>query len=334
MTDRLAAGEFEIIARYFRPLSEGEPGALDLADDAAVLEWAAGQSLVVTTDVLIAGVHFFPGDRADLVARKLLRVNLSDLAAMGAKPRAYLLSCALPADVSEGWLTAFREGLAEDQRAFGVVLVGGDTVATPGPVTLCATALGEVPRGAALRRNGARRGDIVFVSGTIGDGALGLKVLCGEARDLEEESRAALVARYHLPSPRLDLGLGLRGIAHAAIDVSDGLVGDLAHICEVSGVAAVVDWARVPLSAAARGFLTAVPEAREAVLAGGDDYELLFTAAPESREEVATRAARAGVPVTEIGFVTEGDGVLVRDATGSPIALERGGYSHFAARAP
>ena len=159
MTDRLGSGEFEIIARYFRPLSKGEPGALDLADDAAALEWAAGEGVVATTDVLIAGVHFFPDDPADLVARKLLRVNLSDLAAMGARPRAYLLSCALPADVSDEWLTAFRDGLAEDQRAYGVVLVGGDTVATPGPVTLCATALGEVPPNAALRRDRARRGE-------------------------------------------------------------------------------------------------------------------------------------------------------------------------------
>jgi thiamine-monophosphate kinase len=334
MTDRLESGEFEIIARYFRPLSKGEPGALDLADDAAVLDWATGQSVVATTDVLIAGVHFFPDDPADLVARKLLRVNLSDLAAMGARPRAYLLSCALPADVGEDWLTAFRDGLAEDQRAYGVALVGGDTVATPGPVTLCATALGEVPPNATLRRNGARRGDVVFVSGTIGDGALGLLVLRGEAPDLEEESRAALVARYHLPSPRVRLGQELRGVAHAAIDVSDGLVGDLAHVCEASGVAAVVDWVRVPLSPAARRFLAGLPEAREAVLSGGDDYELLFTAAPESRDEVARRAARAGVAVTEIGVLTEGDGVLVRDANGSRIALERGGYSHFGGRAP
>jgi len=333
MKTRPGSGEFEIIERYFRPLSSGEPGALALTDDAALMDVAPGHTLVATTDLLIAGVHFFPADPAGLIARKLLRVNLSDLAAMGARPRAYLLSCGFPADVKAEWLQAFSDGLAEDQRTFGVSLVGGDTVASPGPLIVSVTALGEVPRGAALLRSGARVGDTVFVSGTIGDAALGLRILRGEA-SAPADWRAALVDRYHLPRPRVALGQALRGIARAAIDVSDGLAGDMGHVCETSGVGAVIDWPKVPLSPAARQLLARDPALRPAILGGGDDYELLFTAAPESASGLADLAARHDVAVTAIGRITEGEGVVVRDAEGAEIALASPGYRHFKSGAP
>ncbi|MDF2781719.1 MAG: thiL, partial [Geminicoccaceae bacterium] len=268
----MALGEFAFIAERLRPLAAGSPGALDLADDAALLDPPAGSELVLTKDAMVAGVHFLPDDPPGDIARKLLRVNLSDLAAMGAAPLGYLLALIRPKATAEDWLAEFCRGLAEDQATFGIGLLGGDTVSTPGPLALSLTALGHVPRGAALRRGGAKPGDDIWASGTLGDAALGLKVLQGEL-EAAPAVGAQLVERYRLPQPRLALGQTLRGLASAALDVSDGLLADLGHILETSAVGAEIHAAALPLSPAAR----ALPGVREAALAGGDDYELLFT---------------------------------------------------------
>jgi thiamine-monophosphate kinase len=320
-------GEFERIARYFAPLAG--PGALGLLDDAAILDLPAGRQLIVTVDALVAGVHFLPDDPPDLVARKLLRVNLSDLAAMGATPLGYLMTTALPASYGESWLAGFAAGLAADQAEFGVALLGGDSVATPGPATLSLTALGSVAEGQAIRRVGASPGDDVYVSGTIGDGALGLRALRGELAGLDPEACAALADRYHLPRPRLALGGRLAGIASAMLDVSDGLVGDLGHICAVSGLSGIIEAERVPLSEAARRALALDGTLLPLVLAGGDDYELVF-AAPRDREPAITAiGAELGLPVTRIGRLASGSGVRVLDAAGKDIDLASQGYRHF-----
>jgi thiamine-monophosphate kinase len=322
-----AAGEFERISRYFAPLAG--PGGLGLTDDAALVECRAGYRLVVTADAIVAGVHFLPDDPPDFVAKKLLRVNLSDLAAMGARPLYYLLTTALPAALGAEWVGEFARGLAEDQRLYGVALLGGDSVSTPGPATLSLTAIGEVAAGAEIRRSGARTGDTVWVSGTIGDAYLGLGVLRGGFRELSAEHRATLIRRFQLPEPRVALGPALAGLADAMIDVSDGLVADLGHICETSGVAAVVELAAVPLSAAARQVVAAAPAEAPRLATGGDDYELLFTAAPEAADIVRETAARLGIAVAPIGRIDPGNGVLLVDSAGREIAIEAGGYRHF-----
>ena len=327
MTKR--AGEFELIARHFRPLAEGFDGALGLADDAALIRFGDARGLVVTTDAVVAGVHFLAGEAPQAIAGKALRVNLSDLAAMGARPLAYVLALALPATVDEPWLARFAGALGEDQRSFGIALAGGDVVATPGPLAVVITALGEVEPARALRRSGAAPGDAVFVSGSIGDAALGLRALQGGLGALPESAREALVARHRLPQPRIALGQRLAGVASAAIDVSDGLVADLGHICEASGVGAELRAPAVPLSEAARMAIAIEPALLARVLTGGDDYELLFTARPSARATLAAAASEAGVPVSEIGVVTRGAGVRVVDAEGASVALARGGYEHF-----
>ncbi|MFQ6018349.1 MAG: thiamine-phosphate kinase [Kiloniellaceae bacterium] len=324
-------GEFDLIARYFAPLAAAAPGADGLRNDAALLDLGPDETLVVTVDAMVEGVHFLPEDPPDLVARKLLRVNLSDLAAMGARPRSYVMTTAFPHRVDEAWIEAFAEGLAADQRAFGVTLVGGDTVATPGPLSLSLTAFGVVPRGRALARATARAGDLVYVSGTIGDGALGLKAIRGELPDVPAPARAALIDRYRLPEPRLALGRALveTGLASAAIDLSDGLVADLGHVAETSGLAAEIQAGAVPLSDAAGAALTGRPGLRRSVLSGGDDYELLFTAAPGRAGEVADLAAALGLPLSRVGRLLEGQGIRVLDEAGQEIARPGGGWSHF-----
>jgi thiamine-monophosphate kinase len=321
--------EFGIIADILAPLAAATPGAFGLEDDAASLALTPGHELIVTKDALVAGVHFLAGDEAGAVARKLLRVNLSDLAAMGAAPRCYLMALVLPRDIDEGWLWRFAEGLRADQEAFGIGLAGGDIVATEGPLTLTLTALGEVPAGAALRRAGASAGDLVYVSGSIGDGALGLKAARGELEGLDGEHRAYLAGRYRLPQPRIDLGQRLRGLARAAIDVSDGLAADLGHLCEASGRGAEVEAERVPLSEAARAAIAAEPALLSTALTGGDDYELLFAAPPEAEADLAALAAALALPLTAIGRITEEGGVRFLDGRGIPLDLAAGGYRHF-----
>jgi thiamine-monophosphate kinase len=320
-------GEFERIRQFFAPLAG--PGGLGLLDDAALVECGAGRRLVVTADALVAGVHYLPDDPPDRVAQKLLRVNLSDLAAMAARPLSYLLTTALPAELGSVWLTGFAQGLAADQQRFGVALLGGDSVATPGPAVLSLTALGEVAAGAEIRRSGARPGDRVWVSGTIGDAFLGLAVLRGAHPGLSEEHRAALVARFQVPEPRTELGPRLAGIADAMIDVSDGLAADLGHICEVSGVGAMVDLAALPLSPAARLLVAADPGLLPRLACGGDDYELLFAAPAGAQARIAALSAELGLPVTAIGRIESGAGVCLLDRQGRKVAVERGGYRHF-----
>jgi thiamine-monophosphate kinase len=308
--------EFDFIARLLAPLSG--KGALTLKDDAAVLNVPQGRELVITKDAITAGVHFTGDEAPGRIAQKLLRVNLSDLAAMGAKPYGYFLALMLPESADDAWLSSFAAGLKADQKRYGLTLLGGDTTRAKGPLALSLTALGLVPQGKALLRSGAKPGDAIYVSGTVGDGALGLKAKGGYLR-----------ARYELPEPRVKLGETLRGIASACIDISDGLVQDLGHICKASGVGAEIHFEQVPLSTPARKLLAKIQQRYETVLAGGDDYELLFTV-PSKRERALLKAARAaGTPVTRIGRITKGNQVYVIDEQGKIITLSRLGYTHF-----
>lgn len=324
-------GEFALIARHFRPLAEGVPGALALADDAALLDPPPGRTLVLAADAMVAGVHFLPGDPPGTIGRKLLRVNLSDLAAMGAEPLGYLMTTALPPDMTPEWLDEFARGLKEDQRSFGCGLLGGDTVSTPGPLALSLTVVGSVAPGRALTRAGAREGDAVWVSGTIGDGALGLLALTGRLPGVAEGPCAALADRYRLPRPRLALGRRLSGLATACLDVSDGLVQDLGHLCRAAGLSAELDAAAVPLSEAARAAVAADPALLAHCLTGGDDYELVFTAPATASAALARLAAEAGIPLARIGrMVAAGEAeVGVRGADGAELPLERTGWSHI-----
>lgn len=315
------AGEFELIRRHFAPLAA--PGAFGLSDDAALLSPPPGRDLVLTADAMVAGVHFLPDDPPDLVARKLLRVNLSDLAAKGAEPLGYLLTTAWTTELEEDWIAAFARGLAEDQSAYGCPLLGGDTVSTPGPICFSLAAVGHAPAGGMLRRAGARPGDLVFVSGTIGDGAFGLRALRGELPQLSAADRAYLADRYRLPQPRVALGPRLVGLATAALDVSDGLMADLGHIAETSAVAAIVEVARVPLSPAA-----AAVGRPDVALTGGDDYEILFTAPPSAAPALEALAAELSLPLTRIGRIEPGSGVTAVNEKGEPLPIS-GGWKHF-----
>lgn len=320
-------GEFELIRRYFAPLAG--PGSLSLADDAALLDPRPGWSLVATVDAVVLGIDFLPVDPPDLVARKALRVNLSDLAAMGAEPLGYLLVAALPPGLDEAWIAGFAQGLARDQEEFEIALLGGDTSATPGPLSLTVTAFGQVERGRALLRSGARPGEGIYVSGTVGDGAFGLLVAKGGGAGLEEPQRSYLLDRYRLPRPRVALGRRILGLATAAIDLSDGLAADLGHVCAASNVGATVVAVRVPLSPAARALLQAGEGTLEQALTGGDDYELLFTAPVEAEPALARAAAELDLPLSRIGVIRPEPGPVFLDERGEPIALARGGYRHF-----
>ncbi len=318
MNDPGPPAEFDLIARHFRPLAG--PGALDLLDDAALLEPPPGRLLVFTADAMVAGVHFLPDDPAETVGAKLLRVNLSDLAAMGATPLAYLMTVSAPRDTVDVWFAAFAAGLARDQARFGITLLGGDTTATPGPMTLSLTAIGHVAPGTALRRRGASVGDEVWVTGTIGDGALGLLALRGQVVD----SDGWLARRYRLPEPRL--GLALHGVVSACMDVSDGLVQDLGHLCRAAGLGAVIEAELVPRSPAAQ----AAGEAwLPTCLTGGDDYELLMAVPPDRVLELLAAGGAQGCRVTRIGRFEAGSEVRVLDGRGAVISLDRPGWSHF-----
>lgn len=326
--------EFRLIRELFAPLAAGYPGALGLTDDAAFITATPGFDTVATMDTMVAGVHFLPDDPADLIARKLVRVNLSDLAAKGAVPTVIMVSAAFPAGTTGEWLSRFAEGLGQDVAEFAVPLIGGDTVSTPGPLTLTLTALGRVAAGQGILRSGAAAGDDIWVTGSIGDGALGLKAIRGELAGLDPAMIAMLAGRYRLPQPRVGVGRGLIGLAHAAMDVSDGLVQDLGHICRASQVTAVIEAGLVPLSAAASLAVTADLSLLATVLTGGDDYEVLFTAPAGAAAAITDLSRREAVPVTRIGRITpEHNGaalpVTVTDDSGSSLRLERGGWRHF-----
>src|SRR3982751_3075339 len=330
----MPSGEDDLIARYFKPLAT-DPGALGLVDDAAILK-AQGddivEDIVVTTDAIVAGVHFLPDDPPDTVARKALRVNLSDLAAKGATPAGFVLTLALRV-ADDAWPKPSAAALGEDAAQFNCPLLGGDTVSTPGPLMVSVTAFGRVPPGKMVHRSGAKAGERVMVTGTIGDAALGLAVLRGgkvhtAATDIA--AREALIGRYRVPQPRVAMAEIVRNHASAAMDVSDGLAGDLTKLCGVSGVSAVIDLVSVPLSGAARDLVSRGVVGLETLIAGGDDYEILCTL-PEDRVEAFAQAAKdAGVAVSSIGTVVAGSASpKFIDGQGAEIALERLSYSHF-----
>jgi thiamine-monophosphate kinase len=325
------SAEERLIARYFRPLATS-PGAFGLGDDAAAVAPPPGCDLVLTTDGVIAGVHFFADDPAGKIGRKALRMNLSDLAAKGARPVGFLLSVALPAATDEAWVAAFAAGLGEDVKHYGCPLLGGDTDHTPGPLSVSIAAFGAVPHGKMVRRSTAKTGDSVVVTGTIGDAALGVRIRRDESLakrwHLPDAMSAHLRQRYLLPEPRNALAEAVLHHASAAMDVSDGLAGDLAKLCRASGVAAEIDAARVPLSDAARAALAAEPALIETILTGGDDYEIVLTLAPDKLAALRAAAQAAGIAVTEIGRVMAGQGTrFLRD--GNALSFAQPSYSHF-----
>ncbi|HEX2137914.1 MAG TPA: thiamine-phosphate kinase [Microvirga sp.] len=346
--------EDRLIARYFAPLAGA--GGLGLRDDAACLSPSPGSDLVVTADAVVAGVHFFPDDPPDSIARKALGVNVSDLAGKGADPRGFLLALALPAEWTEAWVAAFAAGLGEAARDWRCPLLGGDTVRTPGALTLAVTALGEVPAGRMVRRTRARPGDLVCITGTVGDAALGLALRRGPDRtgatparaggrrersgdtgacadgwsdSLTAEERAYLVDRYLHPRPRIALSRALRDHAAAAMDVSDGLAGDLAKMLRESGATAVIEVERIPLSRAARAALAAAPGLLERLLTGGDDYEILCAVPPERLAAFQADAEELGVALAVIGRVADGSGLPVFRQGGAERRFEAGSFSHF-----
>ena len=321
------SGEDRLIARYFKPLATAA-GAFGLTDDAAVIAPPLGHELVVTTDGLIAGVHFFEGEEAGHVARKAFRVNLSDLAAKGALPLGYLLSLALPKEIDDAWLRLFADALQDDGDKCSCPLYGGDTDRTPGPLSASITMFGSVPRGAMVRRAGAKPGNLVFITGSIGDAALGLALRQGANWKLSEAERDHLLSRYRLPRVRLGMAEILRTHASAAMDVSDGLAGDLAKLCRVSQVATDIDVARVPLSDAAKAVIAGDPAMLETALTGGDDYEIVCTVPPDKAESLRAAAKTADIALTQIGAIAAGEGVRFL-AGGQPLTFRRAAFSHF-----
>lgn len=327
------SGEDRLIAGYFRPLAT-HPGAMGLGDDAALFTPPLGHDLVLTKDAVVASVHFLPDDPPATIARKALRVNLSDLAAKGAEPAGFLLALALPAGIGEEWLSGFANALGDDAQHYGCPLFGGDTVRTPGPLAISVTAFGTLPQGTMVRRAGARVGDHVLVSGTIGDAALGLRLrqepaLTGPWR-IDEAARDHLLDRYRVPQPRNALARAVRQYATAAMDVSDGVAGDLGKLCRQSAVSADVEVGRVPLSDAARRALAAEPALVESILAGGDDYEILCTVAQGDLSAFEAAARASGVAVTTIGRILAGTAApRFTDPDGESLALRRVSFSHF-----
>jgi thiamine-monophosphate kinase len=330
----MSLSEFALIERIFAQRARRSPSkaTLGIGDDCALIAPEPGALLAVSTDMLVEGRHFLPDVDPRALGHKTLAVNLSDLAAMGAKPRAFTLALALEAP-REDWLHAFAEGLFALADRFGCELIGGDT--TRGPLNLCVTIFGDVPANAALRRDGARAGDDIWVSGTLGDARAALGLLRGEwPRDLFDEcERASLLRALERPEPRIALGLALRGLAHAALDVSDGLAGDLLHILERSRAHAAIDVDAIPRSSAVRKLPLAAQ--RQCALAGGDDYELLFTAPEHARSAIADAGARANVALTRIGTIKplrhadDAPAIAWHDASQAPLSLTLHGFDHF-----
>ncbi len=316
--------EFDIIKEIFAPLTRGNEGAFNLKDDAAVLRPQPGKDFVITSDALVAGVHFFPDDPPQLIAAKAVRVNVSDLAAKAAQPVGYLMSIALPGTCDRAWLDAFATGLGADQKQFGLSLYGGDTVSTPGPLTISITMFGTVDAGGMIQRSGARPGDLVFVTGTVGDAGLGLKIVRGDLASTAERDRQILVDRYRVPQPRVQMLELLTRLANAACDVSDGLIADAAHIAHASAARIDLDAEAVPLSASARACRTRILD----LATSGDDYEILFTAAAENAEAIDAYAEQIGIRITKIGRVIAGDGAHLLDANGNEVEVRRSGFDH------
>lgn len=318
--------EFDLIARYFtRPLRPGSPASLGIGDDCALLAPSPGMQIAISSDMLVEGRHFFPGADAARLGHKSLAVNLSDLGAMGAKPLAFTLALSLP-HIQPAWLDAFSSGLFRLAEEHGCELIGGDT--TRGPLTICITVFGEVPAAHALRRDAARPGDDIWVSGSLGDARLALAT-CNREIVLDADDFASASLRLDLPTPRVALGTALRGIAHAAIDVSDGLIGDLGHILKRSGVGAVLDVDALP---AGPILAKQAPDLRRRfALAGGDDYELCFAAPAERRSEVEAAARQADTVVTRVGGISAQAGLRLTDASGAALELSVSSFDHFSA---
>ncbi|MEQ9111462.1 MAG: thiamine-phosphate kinase [Rhodospirillaceae bacterium] len=321
--------EFALIDTLLKPLAGNAPGAFALTDDAAVLPAVSlGEVLVITKDALAAGVHFLSDDPPGDMARKALRTNLSDLAAMGAEPVGFFMALCLGQETSEGFVRDFVEGLTVDVEHFDVPLMGGDIIRHPGPFIVSITAVGKVRDGSVLRRNGAEAGHHLWVSGTIGDGALGLLAARGELENLSTKEQSHIIARYRVPEPRLALGKALVGVASACIDVSDGLISDAAHLAHASGLACHILQSAVPLSSAARADLQTNSQHIETILTGGDDYELLFAAPSDAEDTILAMTKQAGVNVCRIGEFTTGTGVHVVDDDGIALEFHRQGYQH------
>ncbi len=326
-------GEFGIIARYFAPLAT-DTAALGLRDDTAVLRTPEGQEIVLSCDTVVEGVHFRKSDPPDTIAHKALAVNLSDLAAKGARPYVYLLALSLPAEPPPKWFEAFASGLRALQERSGVTLAGGDTTKAAGRISITVTVLGLVPQGHAVLRHGAKPGDRLYASGSIGDSYLGLRLLEKPARakawGLTKADVGYAIDRYRRPEPRGELALVVRNFAQAAIDVSDGLALDVEKLARVSHVDAVLDADAVPLSQAARKAVKREPKLFESLLAGGDDYEIVAAVAETSAADFEAEARAKGVTVAPIGRIEEGEGaVRVLGRNGKPLKLARKGFSHF-----
>ena len=321
--------EFALIDRHFRRVPRDPAVRVGIGDDAAVIAPTPGMEFVLSVDMLVEGRHFFAGTDPARLGHKTLAVNLSDLAAMGATPRFALLAGALP-DADDAWLAAFMTGFRALAERFGVELIGGDT--TRGPRNLCVTIVGEAPAGTALTRAGARDGDDIYVSGTLGDASLALAAMEGRT-ELDADAFARARERLEWPEPRIALGERLRGVASAAIDVSDGLTGDLGHVLERSGVGAIVDLAAVPRSTALEAKLAGAQRAlaMSCLLAGGDDYELCFCAPPAARVGIGAMASSLALPLTRIGAITAPGGLVVRDERGAPLPALPVAFDHFAA---
>ncbi|CDO61343.1 Thiamine-monophosphate kinase [Candidatus Phaeomarinobacter ectocarpi] len=321
--------EFDLIARLFAPLSDS-PHGLNLTDDVGLVPDTDGRSCI-TSDMIVAGVHFLADDPADQIAQKLVRVNISDLAAKGAQPVGCLLSAAFNQQRDISWLEAFANGLAEDMSAFGLVLIGGDTVRTPGPDTFSLTAIGRLGEGGMVTRAGAMAGDGLYVTGTIGDAGLGLRILRGELGAVALGTRTRLEGRYRLPQPRADFGRKLSGFASASLDVSDGLIADAGHLADASGLAARIDFDRVPLSSSATRVVKKDRSLHLSLLGAGDDYEILFAAPADAAEAIAEASGDTETPVTRIGDLAPGKAgeVSVVDGQGMALDVPKMGYRHF-----
>ena len=324
--------EFDLIKSYFAPLTKNYPEAYNLENDAALISEDADRSTVVTMDTLVEGVHFFSTDPADDIARKVLRVNLSDLAAMGARPKGYTLSISYNASISNDWVKLFTQGLAEDQKKFQCNLMGGDTVFSVGPLTLSLTCFGSVPRGKCLYRTTGEEGDDIWVSGTIGDSAVGLKLLKEEINSNYPAATSFLIDRYRVPQPKTELGIALleQGISKTALDISDGLLADVNHIAKGSNLQARITSSRIPLSKAFKDvFKTALGPDICLAATGGDDYELLFTSHRKNRQELIEISDKLNTPITRIGVLAKGTGVLLLDQENREITVDQYGWEHF-----
>jgi len=327
--DPSRSGEFVLIDRYFRPLA-GE-GALDLRDDAALVTPRAGEEIVVTKDMVVEGVHFFADDPPGAIAAKALRVNLSDLAAKGAEPFGYFLGLGLRDGWNESWVAAFAAGLAADQATYRVSLFGGDTTRGGERTIVSVTALGRLPAATMVHRSGARAGDVVMVTGTIGDAAIALAIRTGAAPAPDNETAEALRRRFLYPQPRIAIAPDIRRFATASMDVSDGLVGDRGHLCRASRVSAEIDASLVPLSGPARTVIHRTPDLLATALTGGDDYEILLTVPASAAEAFAAACREDGVPVATIGTIIEGEAPpVVNGSDGRPLDLPRRSFDHFA----